>query len=70
MKIKWTKNLMGQDEASYGGDFVTMWFSVVDLDDFKTGYVGICCQKCVTKKYKTKAACKKAVERFLKETGK
>ena len=66
MKIKWSKNLMGQDEASLKSEFVTLWHSL-DWDDFTTDYVGVVLGKVITKKYKTKAACKKAIERWLKE---
>ncbi len=64
-EVKWSKNRMNQDEASYGPEFVTVWYSL-ELSDGKMGYIGMAAGEVVTKKYKTKDACKKAVEKYLK----
>jgi hypothetical protein len=65
MKIKWTKNHMKQDEASYGPKFGTLWMSF-DLDDMKAGYVFISEGLVVTKKTKTKAIAKARAEKWLR----
>lgn len=64
--MKWTKNSMKQEEASHGSKFGTLWMSL-DLDDWKTGWVFISNGKVVTKKTKSKAAAKRAAEKWLKE---
>ena len=64
-KIKWTKNIMYQDHASYGDKSITIWYCL-ELEDGRAGYAGLAAGECVTKKFKTKTAAKKAAERWLK----
>lgn len=65
MKIKWTKNFMKQEEASLGHKWGTLWKNL-DLDTMKVGWVFISRGKVVTEQTKTKAAAKKAAEKWLR----
>ncbi len=65
MKITWTRNIMKQEEASCGSKYGVLW-NTFDLDDMKQGYAFISEGLVVTKKLKTKAAAKRAAEKWLR----
>lgn len=66
LKVQWLKSAF-REEASYGDKWGYLSL-VYELTDDTTGYAFINGNgETVTKKYKTKAAAKKAAEKWLKE---